>query len=317
MQFLHGNALGQALRNATANTRIDAAVAYWGGDAFDLLGLDQAIAGSRVICDAFSGACNPKALTDLLDAGIEVFDLSGVHAKVYLCGKTLITGSANASANGLGQEDEEINLGLEAALSTNNEKVLAKAQSWFDQQIKRSRLLGPSDIAEITKLWLTRRNDRSSKKKMSLLSAIIANNNVLKDRRFYAVLYTPQDVKPEDEQTYKDSLFFEPSTYAEGEVPFFWGVEDWAIEAGDLILSLQVDGADVICEGPWRVQGTLRDGYIVAVKSEVGPLGLTYTGRQAKPLQQRVAKLLRNNHIGVEAQLIPMSEFAEKIVAHT
>ncbi|MBC7102912.1 MAG: phospholipase D family protein [Parvibaculum sp.] len=84
---------------------VSAAVAYWGKNSVKETGITQRKKGStRILCDLFSGACNPDEVLKLLKCGVEVKTLDGMHAKVWVNRDTAIVGSANASANGLGFE---------------------------------------------------------------------------------------------------------------------------------------------------------------------------------------------------------------------
>jgi hypothetical protein len=63
----------------------------------------------RILCDACSGACNPDELAKLLEGRFDLRTRNGLHAKVVITSVSVIIGSANASANRLGQESEEAN----------------------------------------------------------------------------------------------------------------------------------------------------------------------------------------------------------------
>jgi hypothetical protein len=107
-KFVYGNRIVTCIREALKTTdQVDFAVAYWGKNATERLGLDQINKPVRIICDLWSFACNPKEMTKLLEAGFELKTEDGLHAKVYLTTRSVIVGSANASANGLGEEDQE------------------------------------------------------------------------------------------------------------------------------------------------------------------------------------------------------------------
>lgn len=75
------------------------AAAYVGGAAPDLLPLRR---GDTLIVDASdaalrAGVTNPSSLRQYLRAGVAIYTRSGLHAKVYVFGRTAIIGSANAS----------------------------------------------------------------------------------------------------------------------------------------------------------------------------------------------------------------------------
>ncbi|MYD45826.1 MAG: hypothetical protein F4W92_05685 [Gammaproteobacteria bacterium] len=80
-------------------------MSYWGKDALVETGLRQRIdvdpTSVQVICDLWSGACNPAPIQQLIKSGVEVKTLDHFHAKVLVCGSDVLVGSASASLNGL------------------------------------------------------------------------------------------------------------------------------------------------------------------------------------------------------------------------
>lgn len=316
MDFKHGELLSSTLRKAIKNKRIDAAVAFWGGDAFNLLGLENAKAGSRVICDAYSGACNPTAIKDLLDAGFEVYDRPGLHAKVYICGSTLIVGSANASANGLGEEDEAIDVGLEAALVTTERAAITDAKAWFEGHINAARKLGPENISTIEELWARRRNVRPNRKKvgarasLTLENAILHTGHAFKDRRIFALIYKAEETPDAAKEKYLQSPFGKDKSLTDEYTPFFWDAAELRARTDDLILSFEWDGKTVKIDDMCHVEGVIDNGYIVPFKPERRPLGFSYSTAQGERLARRVNALVKQRKLNVSGGLIPLSEFA-------
>jgi hypothetical protein len=77
------------------------AVAYMGSRGATMLPLP---AGSKLVVDASNnavsgGQTNPTELLKLFRDGVEIYSVSGLHAKVYTVGTRLYIGSANVSAN--------------------------------------------------------------------------------------------------------------------------------------------------------------------------------------------------------------------------
>src|SRR4051812_46625819 len=125
MKFLKGKEIAQHIRDALAATdACDLAVSYWGLNAPSTLKLGKMSGDVRVLCDARSGACNPVALQGLLDMGVKLKTRDRLHAKVYLTRACAIVGSANASANGLGEEGQEAG-NIEAAVELKDPVELA------------------------------------------------------------------------------------------------------------------------------------------------------------------------------------------------
>jgi hypothetical protein len=310
VDFKHGKGLTSSLREAIKNTRIDVAVAFWGRDAFDLLNLKRARAGSRIICDAYSGACNPAAIKALLDADFEVYDQPGLHAKVYICDEVLIVGSANASANGLGEEDGEIAVGLEAALWTTEEAPVSDAKVWFERHVGSANRLSFQHLPRINELWEKRRIGRPLRQEMTLEAAITSQHNILSDRRFSAYIYNPVELPDEVEERYKETIHYKSDEYDRECLPFFWDACEWQSKTDDLILSFEVQGQKVKFDGMSRVVGSIDGGLIVPVMPEYRPLGLRFTDGQGRSFAKRVRDLIKRGHIAPSGELIPIAEFA-------
>jgi hypothetical protein len=110
--------------------RVNLAVSFWGDGACEKLGLDKTVAHVRIICDPWSGACNPKELKTLLGkSNIELLALRGLHSKVYWTPHWMLVSSANASANGLGDEARELAGTVEAGICTDDEGALAECRT--------------------------------------------------------------------------------------------------------------------------------------------------------------------------------------------
>jgi hypothetical protein len=76
-----------------------AVAAFVGQDAIELLGKAR---GVEVICWPKGGATNPDAVRALMQAGAKVFFSDNLHMKLYWSPAGCIIGSANLSANALG-----------------------------------------------------------------------------------------------------------------------------------------------------------------------------------------------------------------------
>lgn len=147
--------LGSIVDVLKEGTQLDLAVAYWGHGAIDQLGVDGS-KPTRIICDLLSGGCNPHEVGRFLqppfkhNKDFEVRHLSGLHAKVYLTPTNVIVGSANASANGLGDEGE---IGtIEAAIQTDSLEVLSSARTWFGQLWEQSVRINEALLEEARKV---------------------------------------------------------------------------------------------------------------------------------------------------------------------
>lgn len=156
LKFLTGDLIADAVsKNIAKSGPTDLAVSYWGKGAAARLGLTKNNRKVRVLCDAFSLACNPIELDRLLGCGFEIKTITGFHAKVYLTKKRAVVGSANASINGLGQEGDA-DPGLEAAVETDDVDEIEKARRWFQDNWDCADDVDEDVIKRIRLLWKLR-----------------------------------------------------------------------------------------------------------------------------------------------------------------
>lgn len=136
MHFLtEGEILAKVNQLVASKGELLAAVAYWGADAVDQTGLVRRRGTAKVLCDLFSGACNPREIRRLLENGAEVKTLRGMHAKVWLSGQDVIVGSANASMNGLGFEGAlSVVPNIEASVHLRDKRIAGQVRTWFERK---------------------------------------------------------------------------------------------------------------------------------------------------------------------------------------
>ncbi|MDB5692615.1 MAG: hypothetical protein JWO81_1678 [Alphaproteobacteria bacterium] len=161
LQFLHGRALARAIKQVLDGQQRDLAVAYFGKGAMQRLGL-TAPHGARILCDFWSGACNPFEIELLMGGGADIRDARGLHAKVYIGSKEAVVASANASANGLGLEGDEVTDRLEAGIRVRDAEAIRSAQSWFDRLFDEAPPICATDIAALKQWWKLRPSPRSA-----------------------------------------------------------------------------------------------------------------------------------------------------------
>lgn len=102
--FVDGTQLLKQLRTEYLRTmRADLAVAFWGVNALENLGLQDGT-GVRIVCNLMSGGTNPNEIRALRRIGADVRQLNDLHAKIGIVGDMSFVGSSNMSANGLGME---------------------------------------------------------------------------------------------------------------------------------------------------------------------------------------------------------------------
>jgi PLD-like domain len=172
--FLSGkgiaDAIGAALSTATGGA--DFAVAYWGKGSMKRLGLDSFNGKIRIICDLWSLSCNPNELQKLLDRNFKLKTKDGLHAKVYLTSNKIVIGSANASINGLGEEDknEDNNHELEAAIVSEDDDIICAANKWFERHWKAAKTIDKDLLDEVRPFWKRRKRSFNDYNLLSILS---------------------------------------------------------------------------------------------------------------------------------------------------
>lgn len=123
--------------------KVFCAIGYIGKDAPSILRLGE---GDVLVCDASdatvkSGSTYPEALLEYAIAGVNVYSISGLHAKVIVCGKTAWIGSMNASTSSK-------NL-VEAAIRLDNKLMVKAALDFINEQ---KNLMPPLSKSEIRRL---------------------------------------------------------------------------------------------------------------------------------------------------------------------
>ena len=201
-KFQHGSDLTTSIRAVLSGDRKDVAVAFWGAAPLKRLGISDA-SKMRVACDLYSGACNPTAIKDLLDAGASVFDVAGLHAKVYLGSTAMVVGSANVSANGLGEEGVEIIDGFEAGIVSDTATNLSGASEWFVGLLAAREPIGPEALPELKRLWSRRRHGRPKRSTGTLVEAMARHDPMLRHRAFKMVVYTAEEPTSKVKKAYK------------------------------------------------------------------------------------------------------------------
>ena len=197
------------------------AVAFWGrGGAAKAGILGRQGRKTRVLCDLFSGSCNPNEIADLRNAKIELRSLDGMHAKVWCVDDEIVVGSANASANGLGFEGNELVGNTEAAVLVSNAAFADQARSWFENCWKhlQTRQIGPKEIEDVRALWKLRRRNRHRQGTKTLLDALSLPEARKMFERVRVVAYTGSDTSPEARCTYEVKA---KATYSERDLSIY------------------------------------------------------------------------------------------------
>lgn len=154
LKFFDDLAINQATSEFISNSeRADLAVSYWGRGAAEHLRLELS-KETRIICDLLSGCCNPAEIDKIRKiGGVQVKHLTGLHAKLYWAPTMMIVGSANASANGLGDSGEGT---IEAAACSDDPSALDSAAAWFKQLWANADPVSDESIRQGWESWKSR-----------------------------------------------------------------------------------------------------------------------------------------------------------------
>lgn len=126
------------------------AVAFWGRDAERIPN-----GPSWIICDLYSGSCNPDVIAVLRDRPSSlVFYLNGLHAKVVVNKAGAVVSSANMSHNGLGREGIEdsgtFEAGHRVAAGTKTHDDIC---AWFDKMWEQARPVTELDLHRAKRIY--------------------------------------------------------------------------------------------------------------------------------------------------------------------
>lgn len=191
-KFISGEEIPEEIKSAlSAADEAKLAVAFWGDGALDRLGLSEFQGKAQIVCDLWSGACNPGVISELLER-FEVRTLGRMHAKVYWTPKKAVAGSANASSNGLGSEGTEVLEGWEAAVALTEAPALHKISGWFDKVWDAAEPVSKQDINKAKANWKWNRDKRPLNRRVGgapLYDAIRANPEDFADRKTIQVWY--------------------------------------------------------------------------------------------------------------------------------
>lgn len=156
-QFLDHDHLGPAIVQLMSGAAPRCAVAFWGdGASRALFPSGRSPVGARVICDLTMGGSNPKELKALgAPDSDEIKHLRGLHAKVYLSEKGLITCSANASNNGIGFLDV-VGLVEAGTFHPPQSEAFQSASDWFERIWLTAGVVDQPALDEAERAWKRR-----------------------------------------------------------------------------------------------------------------------------------------------------------------
>lgn len=140
--------------------RLDIAVAFWGQGAMD----DLQLAGKnvRLVLELDSGGTNPSEVRMLINAfpnRVRVFPR--LHAKAYITSTSVLIGSANASATGLGVEGAESTKWTELGLLVDNPDTVKSSQRWFNDLWEKGQVITEPMLVRAERQWVRTRSNRA------------------------------------------------------------------------------------------------------------------------------------------------------------
>jgi hypothetical protein len=189
-----------------------------------------------------SGACNPDVIRKLMNLGAEIKMVDGMHARIYWTRAGAIIGSANASANGLGEEDVETGSQAEAAVYTDEHEVLRKASEWFNRQWVDGVPVDEPLLRRAKVLWKPRRGNRPVRSKNSLLHLLRKNPNWFRERPIRLLVYDYEEMSEEAWATWereKEKLFGPESLRRfdkEEWVPLYEDTTGWDLAPSEYVI---------------------------------------------------------------------------------
>jgi hypothetical protein len=287
----------------TDSSEIDCAVAFWGRGATDLFPSTRE-KSIRIVCDLMSGACNPAVIRDLMRVGVEIKKLDGMHAKIYWTQTGAIIGSANASANGLGEEDEETSSQAEAAIYTDEPEVLREASAWFNEQWKIGVPVDEPLLRQAEQLWKDRRANRPVRSKNSLLDLLRNNPDWFKDRAIWLVVYDNEDMSPKAQAVWerdKGKLYDSASLRRydeEGWWPLYEDATGWDVAPSEYVIDYNGENRKPSFGGIWRIRQekafvrSLKKHRLILLDEITAPFGLRFPRTEQNELGGQIKRVL-------------------------
>jgi hypothetical protein len=144
MRFLHGRELTKEIKRLTQrNSTLKLAIAYWGSQSLDLLGFKPRAKNVEVVCCLKGGKSDPNIIKQFKSKARQNDQL---HAKVIWSPSAAIVSSANASSNGLPEEEQLASGLIEAGIYVDRRNELAAIRRWFDQLYRTAKSIRKVDL---------------------------------------------------------------------------------------------------------------------------------------------------------------------------
>lgn len=161
MRFLVGQKLTAEMKRISGlKTAKKFAIAYWGANALKLLALDPKQPDLQILCCLSGGKSAPTVVARFGDRARQ---LDKLHAKVMWTPEGAIVGSANASSNGLPEEEGSVAGLIEAGVFVDDKYALAGIGHWFDQLYQEAKLISEDDLDAAEQARAIRKSGRGGK----------------------------------------------------------------------------------------------------------------------------------------------------------
>jgi PLD-like domain len=175
----------------TAGAAATIAVAFWGSDSIEQLGLNNRDHNShklRIVCNLAMGGTNPFEIERLMKLqGILVEQSDRLHGKVYFFDDAVMIGSSNASANGLSFEGNDALGWHEANIVSYDPDVVKSASDWLSGL--GSCEITPSAIEAAKIAWTKRRQNLSPLGTGQSILGLLRDKSALTGRGVFVVVY--------------------------------------------------------------------------------------------------------------------------------
>jgi hypothetical protein len=195
MKYLYGTVLTKKIQElCRSSEKLDIAIAYWGSNALELLPISWERRDVRIVCCLAGGKSAPEVIRLFGDRARQNDRL---HAKVIWTPHGAVVGSANASSNGLPEEESRIAGLIEAGVFIDERCTLDEIAGWFETLfLNGSRAIKPSDLDAAA---LARRPAGGAGSKMSILDMVVAGNGRISPQVPISILiYREENTKEQD-----------------------------------------------------------------------------------------------------------------------
>ena len=149
-KVIDGCELRKRLKKHISNNKdVSLAVAYWGRNTIDDLGLHE-VDNLRIVCNLDHGVTIPSVIKELMDHGADVRMHKRIHAKIGYMDTLSFLGSSNMSMNGLCGGNDESNIIFDGCYKSIQEK--------FENLWENSGPVTPQALRKAGRDWNEKKN---------------------------------------------------------------------------------------------------------------------------------------------------------------